>query len=101
MQRLALEFTLRALLIAAAAGAVLAVLRIRAAAAQHAVWTGVVAAMLLLPFWIAWGPKASLPVFPSPGGPAVVMRAAPVSLVDPATPLEVSEAPATKPPVWS
>ena len=39
------------------------------------------------PSWIAWGPKASLPVLPARGEAAVVMRAAPVSLVDPATPL--------------
>ena len=79
----------------------LRVLRIRIAAAQHAVWAGVLIAMLALPLWIAWGPKATLPVLPAPSEPAVVMRAAPVSLVDPATPLEISEAPATKPPVWS
>jgi bla regulator protein blaR1 len=101
MEPLLVEFAIRASLIVLTTALMLRVLRIRIAAAQHAVWAGVLIAMLALPLWLAWGPKATLPVLPAPSEPAVVMRAAPVSLVDPATPLEVSEAPATKPPVWS
>ncbi|HTX33877.1 MAG TPA: M56 family metallopeptidase, partial [Bryobacteraceae bacterium] len=99
MQRLALEFALRAGLIAVAAGAVLAVWRIRAAAAQHAVWTGVVAAMLLLPFWIAWGPKARLPVLPPPGAQAVIPEAGPVMDATPAAPVRPHSAPQA--PTWN
>jgi hypothetical protein len=39
-------------------------MRVKAATAKHSVWTGVVALMLLLPLWTAWGPKASLRVLP-------------------------------------
>jgi hypothetical protein len=67
MERLVIEFACRAALIAASAAMVLFVLRIQSAAAQHAVWTGVLAAMLALPLWMAWGPKASLPVLPLRG----------------------------------
>jgi uncharacterized protein (TIGR03435 family) len=64
MERLLLEFSVRTALIAAATGAALWVLRIRTAAARHAAWIGVMLAMLLMPAWIGWGPKASLPVLP-------------------------------------
>ena len=53
MERLVLEFAGRAALIAGSAGVVLFALRIRSAAAQHAVWTAVLGAMLALPVWIA------------------------------------------------
>jgi uncharacterized protein (TIGR03435 family) len=52
------------MLIAAAAGLVLFLMRIKAASARHAVWTGVALAMLLLPAAIVWAPKAPLPVLP-------------------------------------
>jgi beta-lactamase regulating signal transducer with metallopeptidase domain len=39
-------------------------MRVKAATAKHSVWTGVVALMLLLPIWAAWGPKVSLRVLP-------------------------------------
>jgi uncharacterized protein (TIGR03435 family) len=98
MERLLFEFATRSTLIAAATGVVLALLRIRSAAARHAAWAGVTLAMLLLPVWMAWGPKASLPVLPA--RPAMVMDAAPQGLptaVDqgPAW-TEASLAPATK-----
>jgi bla regulator protein blaR1 len=62
MERLLLEFTLRAVLVAAAAALIMRILRIRTVAAQHSIWTGVLAAMLALPIWIAWGPKAAIPL---------------------------------------
>jgi hypothetical protein len=49
-------------LIAAGTGAVLSLARIKSPAALHAIWTSVVIAMLLLPLWTVWGPKASMPV---------------------------------------
>ncbi|HEY6346709.1 MAG TPA: hypothetical protein VIY49_34905 [Bryobacteraceae bacterium] len=71
------ECTLRSALIAAAAGLVLWGLRIKMAAARHAIWTGVTLAMLLLPAFAMWGPKASLPVLPriAASAPAVILPA--------------------------
>src|SRR5262249_50758328 len=43
---------------------VLRIMRVRQPALRHGVWTGVLAVMLLLPAWVAWGPKTSLPVLP-------------------------------------
>jgi GWxTD domain-containing protein len=62
MERLLVECLVRATLIAAGTGVVLSLARIRTPAALHAVWTSVVIAMLLLPLWTVWGPKASMPV---------------------------------------
>ena len=64
MERLFLECAVRAALIVGATAVVLYAMRVKAATAKHSVWTGVVALMLLLPIWTAWGPKASLRVLP-------------------------------------
>jgi beta-lactamase regulating signal transducer with metallopeptidase domain len=64
MLRLSLDFALRALMIAAATAAVLRILNVRTPAARHTAWTGVLAAMLLLPAWTAWGPRIPLPLLP-------------------------------------
>jgi beta-lactamase regulating signal transducer with metallopeptidase domain len=64
MERLWLECAVRAALIVAAAAVVLSAMRVKDANAKHSVWTGVVAMMLLLPIWTAWGPEASLRVLP-------------------------------------
>lgn len=60
-----LEAALRATLIAAAALGALWLLRVRAAAVRHRVWTVVMVAMLLLPLSSAWAPELSLPVLPT------------------------------------
>jgi hypothetical protein len=65
MERLLLECAVRAGLIAAGTGLGLRALRVRTAAARHVAWTGVVLAMLLLPGWTAWGPKAKVRVLPA------------------------------------
>ncbi len=65
MPTLLIESAIRATLVAAAVSVVLFVMRIRVASVLHAVWAGVVVLMLLLPAWVAWGPRASLPVLPS------------------------------------
>ncbi len=83
MERLFFEFAIRAGLIVLTTAIMLRILRIRIAAAQHAVWAGVLIVMLLLPLWIAWGPKATLPVLPARSEPAVVVGAAPADVVDP------------------
>jgi beta-lactamase regulating signal transducer with metallopeptidase domain/TolA-binding protein len=64
MERLFLECAVRAALLVAAAAVVLSAMRVKAATAKHSVWAGVVAMMLLLPIWAAWGPKVSLRVLP-------------------------------------
>jgi bla regulator protein BlaR1 len=65
MERLLFEFVLRATLIAVVAGVALWALRIRSASARHAVWASVILAMLVLPEWMLWGPKARLAVLPA------------------------------------
>jgi uncharacterized protein (TIGR03435 family) len=104
MERLLFEFGIRAALIVLTTAIVLRVLRIRIAAAQHAVWAGVLMVMLLLPAWLAWGPKARVPVLPAMPT-AVLSPVAPVSFAAPAAPisipLEIPDTPAPKPPVWN
>jgi uncharacterized protein (TIGR03435 family) len=89
MERLIVEFAFRAALIVAAAAVTLRVLRIRTAAAEHAIWTGVLVVMLALPVWISWGPKAALPVLPARGGAAAFMTAAALVTADPASEVPV------------
>jgi beta-lactamase regulating signal transducer with metallopeptidase domain len=64
MERLFLECTVRAALLVGVTAIVLYAMRVKAATAKHSVWAAVVALMLLLPMWVAWGPKASLRVLP-------------------------------------
>ncbi len=64
-----IEYVLRISLIAATVSLVLSAMRIKTASGRHAVWTGVVFVMLLLPAWLAWGPRASLPVLPRASAP--------------------------------
>ena len=63
MQNLILECAIRASLIAICTGAVLCILRVRAARVRHAAWASVVVLMLALPVWTAWGPRAVMRVF--------------------------------------
>jgi uncharacterized protein (TIGR03435 family) len=104
MERLFLEFALRVCLIVLTTAIVLRALRIGIAAAQHAVWAGVLLVMLLLPAWLAWGPKAGVPVLPARGKSAVVMNdAAPASLAAPMAipdPIEIPDAAASKAADW-
>ena len=62
---LLLECSVRAALIAAAVAAVVGSLRIANASARHFAWCAVLAAMLLLPAFSAWGPKAAVPLLPA------------------------------------
>ncbi len=95
MQRLLMECAMRAALIALGTAAVLGLLRVKSAGARHAAWTAVVALMLLLPVWIAWGPRASLRVLPAAPAPAV---AAPIVLANPIPPAQSRGAfPAVRP----
>ena len=65
MLSLLFECAVRAALIAVSAAVVMRVMRIRAAAARHSAWTGVMVLMLLLPALTFWGPKASLRLLPA------------------------------------
>ena len=64
MERLFLECFVGAALLVGATAIVLYAMRVKAATAKHSVWAGVVALMLFLPIWTAWGPKAPLRVLP-------------------------------------
>lgn len=70
MQTLLVESAIRATLIAAMVAIVLWIMRIKTASARHAVWASVVLVMMLLPAWVAWGPKAPLRVLPPELGQA-------------------------------
>ncbi len=64
MELLFLECAVRAALLAGTMAIVLYAMRVKEATARHCVWTGVVALMLILPIWTAWGPRAPLRVLP-------------------------------------
>jgi hypothetical protein len=69
MERFILEFSVRAALLVAGTAFILYLTRLRAAAAKHTMWTVALAAMLVLPIWTGWGPKAHLRLLP-PVAPA-------------------------------
>ena len=72
MRELVVECAIRAPLIAGGTALVLRAAGVKRAASQHAVWTAVVVAMLALPLWMAWGPKAPLRVLPPSGAGATL-----------------------------
>lgn len=81
MQRLFMECAVRAALIAMGIAAALRLLRVKSAGARHAAWAGVMVLMLLLPAWMAWGPRASLRLLPAV--PAAPIAMAPIVLSTP------------------
>ena len=99
MERVLMESAIRAVLLAVAAAAVLRVLRITTASGRHATWTVVLLAMLTLPLWTVWGPKAALPVLPT-RSVSVALPSAPVEHVPFVAPAGESQvaAPASVPP---
>jgi beta-lactamase regulating signal transducer with metallopeptidase domain len=64
MERLFAECAVRAALIAVVTAVVLHTIGIKPAAARHTAWTSVLLAMLLLPVWTVWGPKAPIRLLP-------------------------------------
>ena len=80
MEQLLVESAVRGTLIAASVGGVLWATRLRAPALLHAMWTCVVIAMLLLPLWTLWGPKASMQVLPQQQSASAVVIEAPAPL---------------------
>jgi len=87
------ESAIRVTLIAAIIALVLFAMRIKRAAVLHAVWASVVLLMMLLPAWVAWGPKAPLPVLPPERSPAIELLPPPL----PAGLAERSSAPSLSP----
>jgi hypothetical protein len=72
------ESAIRVTLIAAVIALVLWIMRIKTTSVLHAVWAGVVVLMLLLPAWVAWGPKASIPILPPDRTPVVALLSPPL-----------------------
>src|SRR5262245_19287462 len=56
------ESAVRATVLALGVAVVLRILRIRAPRLAHRAWTAVVVVMLLLPVFVAWGPKFAVPL---------------------------------------
>ena len=67
MELFFMEFLVRVTLLIASVVVILRIGRVKDAAAKHLVWTGVLALMLVVPVWTAWGPKAHLRILPAPG----------------------------------
>ena len=88
MERLLVETAVRSVAIALSVAAVLWATRMKAPAVLHAIWTMVMLAMLSLPLWTMWGPKAVMPMLPAPTvSPARAATAAIASM--PSPPFEV------------
>ena len=81
------ESAIRVTLIAAVIALVLLAMRIKTASVLHAVWASVVVLMMLLPAWVTWGPKASLPVLP----PQATAAITPLVYVPPPLPAGLEE----------
>jgi len=78
MLPLLFEAAARTALIAVGVALILRMMRIRQAALRHRVWTGVLAMMLSLPVWVAWGPRTPLPLLsPEAWQRATLTRTAP------------------------
>ena len=97
-----LESSVRAVLVAGAVAAVLRGLRIAIARARHTAWCAVLAAMLLLPAFCAWVPKAGIPLLPGRGdAPAVIAWSTidtlpPAPSAAPSPPRQAAAAPAPR-----
>lgn len=70
------EFLVRSTLVALCAAVGLFLFGVRTARVRHRIWTGVMVAMLALPVWSAWGPKAVLRLLTPPSGSIVSMQMA-------------------------
>jgi bla regulator protein BlaR1 len=82
VEPLLIESAIRSTLIAAVIWLVLFAMRIKTASVLHAVWASVFVLMVLLPVWVAWGPKASLPVLPAQANVAIAPPPLPARLVE-------------------
>lgn len=100
MSQVLVEASVRAVLIAVAVGAILRLLKVRTAPARHRAWAAVAAAMILLPLWTAWGPRATLRVLPARAHEQVAPLQ-PVATVPAALPHFAGLTPATTTPAWT
>lgn len=73
-----IESSVRAALIAVAVAAVAQGLRLANPRARHMAWSAVLYAMLLLPAFCLWGPKATLGILPRVGDAATRVASAPI-----------------------
>ena len=92
MESLLVESAARGTLVAAAIAAVLGVTRIQAPAVLHAVCDWRLLAMLAMPLWSLWGPKAAVEMLPSQPTPTVVATP-PATLSSPTSPANVEVVP--------
>ncbi len=60
------DVSLKSILLAAVAGAGMAVLRVRNSSIRHRVWTAVLTGMLVMPLLAAWAPGVRLPTWAYP-----------------------------------
>jgi beta-lactamase regulating signal transducer with metallopeptidase domain len=93
VERLFLECAVRAALLVGVTAIVLHAMRVKAATAKHSIWAGVVALMLLLPIWVAWGPKASLHVLPPLVQSVADQARAPVEIFSAGVPRSIQVSP--------
>jgi hypothetical protein len=93
---LLLDCAIRAALFAAAVVGLTRVFRIANASARHKAWCSVMLAMLLLPVFSAWGPKATLRVLPAIAveEPVILPRAIATPSVASATEMRAADPPA-------
>jgi TonB family protein len=86
------ESSLRAMIIALATACILRVLRVKSPEICHHAWTGVLMAMLCMPFFSLWAPRIALPVLPADSIPAA--ERLPATRIDiPATTTAAPEVP--------
>ena len=98
MLSLLLEASVRATLIVLAIALVLLTMHVRHATLRHSVWTVVVVILLLLPAWVAWGPRTALPLLePETWQSAMLARTAAETAVLPEGPAEHARLPADSP----
>ncbi len=63
---LLVDISLKAILLAALAGAGTWLLRVRATSVQHRMWTAVLVGMLIMPLLVTWTPAVPLPTWAYP-----------------------------------
>ena len=96
MLNLLLESAVRTSLVALCTGAMLSILRVKAARVRHVVWASVVVLMLAMPIWTAWGPRAVVRVLRPASAPATSS-----TIVSTLAPASTPEAPIVHHPTWA
>jgi hypothetical protein len=100
------ESSVRTIVIAFTTVCVLRAMRVKSPAIRHSAWTGVLLAMLCLPFFSPWAPRVAIPVLPTHSvplpqrlrssiEPAAQVPDSRILAIEPA-PLDISPLPASK-----